>query len=97
MRINGTKNSSLASHLAESIAGAATIRAFKAEKRFFAENLNLVDAYASSNFHTFTANEWLSQRLEILSAIMLANLALFTTLVHQGYEGSGLKYYIVQF
>ncbi|KAK0586507.1 hypothetical protein LWI29_008156 [Acer saccharum] len=90
MRINGTRNSLLASHLAESIAGAMTIRAFKDEERFFAQNLNLIDTYASSSFHSFTANEWLIQRLETLSAVLLATLALFTTLVHQGYGGSGL-------
>ncbi|KAK2664216.1 hypothetical protein Ddye_002790 [Dipteronia dyeriana] len=89
MRINGTRNSLLASHLAESIAGAMTIRAFKDEERFFAQNLNLIDTYACSSFHSFTANEWLIQRLETLSAVLLATLALFTTLVHQGYGGSG--------
>ncbi|KAK3227981.1 hypothetical protein Dsin_007843 [Dipteronia sinensis] len=90
MRINGMRNSLLASHLTESIAGAMTIRAFKDEERFFAQNLNLIDTYASSSFHSFAANEWLVQRLETLSAILLATLALFTTLVHQGYGGSGL-------
>lgn len=90
MRINGTRNSLIASHLAESIAGVTTIRAFKDEERFFAQNLNLIDTYASSFFHSFAANEWLNQRVETLGAIFLAALALFTTLFHQGYGGSGL-------
>lgn len=90
MRINGTRNSMVASHLAESVAGVTTIRAFENEERFFAENLKLVDTCASSFFHSFTANEWLNLRLEILGAIILAFLAFLTTLVHRGYDGSGL-------
>ncbi|KAJ0106295.1 hypothetical protein Patl1_17586 [Pistacia atlantica] len=89
IRINGTRNSLLASHLAESIAGAVTIRAFVDEERFFAKNLDLIDENSTSSFHSFTAKEWLIQRLETLSAIVIATSALFTTLLHQGYAGSG--------
>ncbi|KAK4839516.1 hypothetical protein QYF36_022489 [Acer negundo] len=38
MRINGTTKSLVTNHLAESIAGALTIRAFKEEERFHAKN-----------------------------------------------------------
>lgn len=89
MRINGTRSSLLASHLAETVAGAMTIRAFQNEERFFAKNLDLIDAYASSFFHSFTAREWLIQRLETLSAIVLATSALCTTLLHKGHKGAG--------
>ncbi|KAA8520907.1 hypothetical protein F0562_011580 [Nyssa sinensis] len=89
MRINGTKKSSVASHLAESIAGTMTIRAFQEEDRFFAEYLNVIDMEASPFFHIFTANEWLIQRLEILSTIVLVSSALSITLLHQGRSGSG--------
>ncbi|KAI8571085.1 hypothetical protein RHMOL_Rhmol01G0089200 [Rhododendron molle] len=57
MRIDGTTKSSVASHLAESIAGAVTIRAFGEEDRFSSENLQHIDANASSFFHKFSANE----------------------------------------
>ncbi|KAJ4832339.1 hypothetical protein Tsubulata_002121 [Turnera subulata] len=46
MRINGTTLSSVASHLAESIAGVMTIRAFGEEERFFSKNLELIDKNA---------------------------------------------------
>lgn len=97
MRINGTRSSLLASHLAETVAGVMTIRAFQNEERFFAKNLDLIDTYASSFFHSFTAREWLIQRLETLSAIVLATSALCTTLLHKGHKGAGLHTHIVIF
>ncbi|KAK8521587.1 hypothetical protein V6N12_031481 [Hibiscus sabdariffa] len=90
MRINGTRKSSVASHLAESIAGAMTIRAFGGEDRFFSKNMNLIDANASPDFYNFSANEWLIQRLEILCAIVLSSSALSMTLIPLGSSASGL-------
>jgi len=72
MRINGTTKSLVANHLAESVAGAMTIRAFGQEDRFFAKNLDLIDTNASPFFHNFAASEWLIQRLEALCATVLA-------------------------
>ncbi|XP_057547950.1 ABC transporter C family member 10-like isoform X2 [Amaranthus tricolor] len=72
MRLNGTTKSLVANHVAESFAGAMTIRAFKEEDRFFAKNLDLIDTNASPFFHNFAANEWLILRAETLSAIVLA-------------------------
>ncbi|KAF5947203.1 hypothetical protein HYC85_013160 [Camellia sinensis] len=89
MRIDGTTKSSVASHIAESIAGATTIRAFGEEDRFFAEFLHLIDTNASPFFHSFSANEWLIQRLEIICAIVLSCSALAMTLFHLGASDSG--------
>uniref|UniRef100_A0A2N9FHF0 ABC-type xenobiotic transporter n=1 Tax=Fagus sylvatica TaxID=28930 RepID=A0A2N9FHF0_FAGSY len=88
MRTDGTTKSSLASHLAESIAGAMTIRAFGEEERYFSKNLELIDTNASPYFHGFSASEWLIQRLEIICAIVLSSLALATTLLHLGASAS---------
>ncbi|OMP05463.1 hypothetical protein COLO4_08829 [Corchorus olitorius] len=88
MRINGTTKSSVASHLAESVAGAMTIRAFGEGDRFFSKNMNLIDANASTDFHTFSANEWLIQRLEILCALLLSSSALAMTLIPLGASAS---------
>ncbi|KAK2966470.1 hypothetical protein RJ640_018999 [Escallonia rubra] len=97
MRIDGTTKSSCASHLAESIAGAVTIRAFRQEERFFSDNLHLIDVNASSYFHKFAANEWLIQRLEMLCAIVVSASALAMTLVslkasESGFVGMALSY-----
>lgn len=90
MRISGTTKSVLASYLAESIAGAMTIRAFGEEERFFEKYLDIIDANASPNFHSFSVNEWLIQRLEILCAVVLASSALALTLLSLGSSSSGL-------
>ncbi|EOY23417.1 Multidrug resistance-associated protein 14 isoform 2, partial [Theobroma cacao] len=84
MRINGTTKSLVANHLAESIAGTVTIRAFEEEERFFAKNLHLTDTNASPFFHSFAANEWLIQRLETLSATVLASAAFCMVLLPPG-------------
>ncbi|XP_057969287.1 ABC transporter C family member 10-like [Malania oleifera] len=88
-RINGTTTSLVTSHLAESIAGVVTIRAFGQEERFFAKNLDLIDTNASPFFHSFTATEWLIGRLEVLCAIVLSTSALLITLLGHGYSSSG--------
>ncbi|KAK7391291.1 hypothetical protein VNO78_19705 [Psophocarpus tetragonolobus] len=84
MRLNGTTKSFVANHLAESVAGAVTIRAFKEEDRFFEKNLDLIDVNASPYFHSFAANEWLIQRLETVSAVVLASAALCMVVLPPG-------------
>ncbi|XP_074326450.1 ABC transporter C family member 10-like isoform X1 [Apium graveolens] len=97
MRIDGTTKSSVASQLAESIAGAESIRAFKEEDRFISENFRLIDANSIPHFHSFSANEWLIQRLEGLCAIIVSFSALGMTLMpleasKSGYVGMALAY-----
>ncbi|KAM7529172.1 hypothetical protein LguiB_032582 [Lonicera macranthoides] len=89
MRINGTTKSLLASHIAESIAGSVTIRAFEEQDRFFEKNLDLIDKNASPFFHSFAANEWLIQRIEILGATVLASSALCMVLLPRGVLSAG--------
>jgi ATP-binding cassette subfamily C (CFTR/MRP) protein 2 len=81
MRMNGTTKSFVANHLAESAAGVMTIRAFNKEERFFAKNLDLIDTNASPFFHSFSANEWLIQWIELVSAAVLASAALCMVLL----------------
>ncbi|CAN8254232.1 unnamed protein product [Cochlearia groenlandica] len=89
MRINGTTKSLVANHLAESVAGAITIRAFDEEERFFKKSLTLIDTNASPFLHSFAANEWLIQRLETASAIVLASTAFCMVLLPTGTFSSG--------
>ncbi|KAL4565466.1 hypothetical protein LXL04_029562 [Taraxacum kok-saghyz] len=90
MRLDGTSKSFVTSHLAQSIAGAVTIRAFGEEDRFFFEHLHLIDNNASPFFHSFSANEWLIQRLEILCAVVVASFALAITLLPFEASDSGI-------
>ncbi|KAL6127593.1 hypothetical protein ACLB2K_070957 [Fragaria x ananassa] len=89
MRINGTTKSFVANHLAESVSGAITIRAFNEEERFSAKNFQLIDTNASPYFHSYSANEWLIQRLEIIRAAVLASAALCMVLLSHGTFTSG--------
>ncbi|XP_072977430.1 ABC transporter C family member 10-like [Typha angustifolia] len=89
MRINGTTRSLVANHLAESISGAVTIRAFEEEDRFFAKNLELIDRDSSPFFYNFATSEWLIQRLETMSAAVLSSSALVMALLPPGTFSSG--------
>ncbi|EEC69504.1 hypothetical protein OsI_38732 [Oryza sativa Indica Group] len=90
MRINGTTKSLVANHLAESISGAVTVRAFKQEGCFFARFLELIDNNASPSFHCFAATEWLTQRLEIMATTILSSSAFVITLLPQGTLSPGV-------
>ncbi|OVA05092.1 ABC transporter [Macleaya cordata] len=90
MRINCTTKSLVVNHLAESIAGAMTIRAFDEEDQLFSKYLYVVDKNASPFFHNFTTNEWLMQRLKILCAIVLSSSALIMSLLLPKTLSSGL-------
>ncbi|XP_010228010.1 ABC transporter C family member 10 isoform X2 [Brachypodium distachyon] len=97
MRINGTTKSALANHLGESISGAITIRAFEEEDRFLAKNLELVDKNAGPYFYNFAATEWLIQRLETMSALVLSSSAFIMAILPQGtfspgFVGMALSY-----
>ena len=87
--MNGTTKSALASHLSESIAGAVTIRAFGQEERFFSKNLEFIDANSSADFNSFSTNEWLIERLELLCAIVLSASAFAITSIQSGASSSG--------
>jgi len=89
MRLNGTTKSSLANHVAETVAGAATIRAFEEEDRSFEKNLDLIDINANSFFHSFASNEWLIQQLETISAVVLTAAALCMVMLPPGTFTSG--------
>nr|KYP75577.1 ABC transporter C family member 9 [Cajanus cajan] len=59
-------------HFSESLAGAASIRAFDQEGRFIYTNLLLVDGFSRPWFHNVSAMEWLSFRLNLLSNFVFA-------------------------
>lgn len=89
MRMNGTTKSLLANHVAETVAGAVTIRAFEEEDRYFEKNLDLIDINASAFFHSFASNEWLFLRLETISAVVLTAAALCMIMLPPGTLSSG--------
>ncbi|XP_038906745.1 ABC transporter C family member 9-like isoform X2 [Benincasa hispida] len=80
-RLSGIHQSPIMHHFAESLAGAATIRAFNKEDQFFNTNLCLIDDFSKTWFHNNSVMEWLSFRLNVLSHFVFAfSLALLVTL-----------------
>lgn len=71
-RLAGIQRAPILHHFAESLAGAATIRAFDQEERFTYSNLGLIDNHSRPWFHNVSAMEWLSFRLNILSNFVFA-------------------------
>ncbi|EPS69672.1 hypothetical protein M569_05085, partial [Genlisea aurea] len=72
-RLAGNQRSPILHHFAESLSGAATIRAFNDQKRFIDGNLSLIDNHSRSWFHNVAAMEWLSFRLNQLSNFVFAS------------------------
>ena len=95
MWINGTTKSLVANHLAESAAGAMTIRAFEKEDRSFKKNRDLIDTNASPFFHSFATNEWLIQWVEIVCAVVLASAALCMVLLPHRTFSSGQYIFVI--
>ncbi|CAH9085442.1 unnamed protein product [Cuscuta epithymum] len=71
-RLAGIERAPILHHFAESLSGAATIRAFNQKKRFVDANLCLIDNHSRPWFHNVSAMEWLSFRLNQLSNFVFA-------------------------
>ncbi|XP_020261320.1 putative ABC transporter C family member 15 isoform X1 [Asparagus officinalis] len=71
-RLSGIQRAPILHHFAESLSGAATIRAFGQEGRFTKANLILIDNHSRPWFHNISAMEWLSFRLNVLSNFVFA-------------------------
>ncbi|KAK6143026.1 hypothetical protein DH2020_023374 [Rehmannia glutinosa] len=80
-RLAGIQRAPILHHFAESLSGAATIRAFDQQERFTNANLCLIDNHSRPYFHNVSAMEWLSFRLNQLSYFVFAfSLVLLVTL-----------------
>ncbi|RKO85786.1 ABC transporter type 1, transmembrane domain-containing protein, partial [Blyttiomyces helicus] len=74
-RLSSTLRSPLYSHISESLAGIPTIRAYGAEKRFAARQLDLMNQANSPEYLQLTANTWVALRAETLSGSISPSLA----------------------
>ncbi|KAG8363494.1 hypothetical protein BUALT_Bualt19G0028200 [Buddleja alternifolia] len=80
-RLAGIQRAPILHHFAESLSGAATIRAFGQRERFSNANLYLIDNHSRPWFHNVAAMEWLSFRLNQLANFIFAfSLVLLVTL-----------------
>uniref|UniRef100_A0A0D9W8R5 ABC transporter domain-containing protein n=1 Tax=Leersia perrieri TaxID=77586 RepID=A0A0D9W8R5_9ORYZ len=65
-RLSGIQKAPILHHFGETFYGAAIIRAFSQEDRFYRENLTLLDNHSRPWFHLMAAVEWLSFRMNLL-------------------------------
>ncbi|CAK9178977.1 unnamed protein product [Ilex paraguariensis] len=80
-RLSGIQRAPILHHFAESLTGAATIRAFDQKDRFIDANLLLIDSHSRPWFHNVSAMEWLSFRLNQLANFVFAfSLVVLVTL-----------------
>jgi ATP-binding cassette, subfamily C (CFTR/MRP), member 1 len=79
-RIDSITNSPIYSHFSETLNGVTTIRAYRAEERFRAENEARLDHNLAVYFPSASINRWLGQRLEFIGTVTLALTALFAVL-----------------
>lgn len=67
-RLDSVTRSPIYSHFAESVAGLATIRAYRRRAAFVAESGRRVDANDRAYHHLWSANRWLALRLQLLGS-----------------------------
>jgi ATP-binding cassette subfamily C (CFTR/MRP) protein 1 len=79
-RLQSKAKSPVVSHFSETIAGASTIRAYRAQATFRDTAATRLDAYLRAKFYSTTANRWLATRLEATGAVCVAVAALFCIL-----------------
>ncbi|CAL9108920.1 unnamed protein product [Musa textilis] len=89
VRIVSIQKSPVIHLFGESIAGAATIRGFRQEKRFMKRNLYLLDCFTRPFFCSIATIEWLCLRMELLSTFAFAVcMALLVSFPHGSIDPS---------
>ncbi|KZT52688.1 glycoside hydrolase family 43 protein [Calocera cornea HHB12733] len=97
-RLDAVSRSPVFASFQETLGGLQSIRAFRQQKRFIAENEARVDANQQAYFPSFTCNRWLAVRLEflgsciILTSAMLATWSVITGRVSAGLVGLMMSY-----
>ncbi|XP_067948420.1 ATP-binding cassette sub-family C member 5-like [Watersipora subatra] len=83
-RIENVTRSPLFSHVATTVQGLGTIRAYKKEEQFFREFNRLQDRNNMALFLFQTAMRWSAVRLDILSLLVVLATALFIAFMPEG-------------
>lgn len=71
-RLSQIQRAPILHHFAESLTGAASIRAYGQKDRFRKANISLVNNHSRPWFHNISAVEWLCFRLNMLSNFVFA-------------------------
>ncbi|XP_021341468.1 multidrug resistance-associated protein 1-like [Mizuhopecten yessoensis] len=94
-RIESTTRSPIYNHFSETIAGAATIRAYGQQDRFIETSVQRVDKNILFYFTRISSNRWLGTRLEFVGNLIVFAAALFAVLsndVSSGTVGLSVSY-----
>ncbi|KAI9139662.1 multi drug resistance-associated protein MRP [Paraphysoderma sedebokerense] len=91
-RLDSVSRSPVFSHFSETLGGIETIRAYRQQLRFIAENNYRVDENLKAYFPIISGNRWLALRLEFLGSLVVFSAALFCVLevVYNGNIDSGI-------
>ncbi|OWY98123.1 Multidrug resistance protein ABC transporter, partial [Phytophthora megakarya] len=92
-RMEGITRTPVYNLFSETLSGLATIRAFGMEKQFSARNRHVVDTNTNLFMTYWSANRWLSTRLDLLSVVVIfvVTFYLVTTRGSVGSMTSGLS------
>ncbi|KAF2086948.1 multidrug resistance-associated protein 1 [Saccharata proteae CBS 121410] len=88
-RLDSVSKSPIYAHFQESLSGISTIRAYRQQGRFAAENEWRVDANLRAYFPSINANRWLAVRLEFIGSVIILAAASFS--IVSVATGSGLS------
>eukprot|EP01002_Notosolenus_urceolatus_P004501 NODE_218_length_2460_cov_12.452509_g169_i0.p1 GENE.NODE_218_length_2460_cov_12.452509_g169_i0~~NODE_218_length_2460_cov_12.452509_g169_i0.p1 ORF type:complete len:769 (+),score=229.86 NODE_218_length_2460_cov_12.452509_g169_i0:233-2308(+) len=94
-RIAAVSSSPMYSHVAESLNGVVTIRAFGVTERFVAQHDNTINDYHSVHWATLNISRWLNVRLDLLGAtvsLITSTLVVLNTSLPPGVAGMLMQY-----
>ena len=84
------------SHFTETVTGATTIRAYRAQHRFIEENKNRIDANVRCAYLNYASNRWLGTRVENCGNLVILFASLFAILsrdtISPGLAGLSITY-----
>ncbi|GAA5860287.1 hypothetical protein JCM3774_000370 [Rhodotorula dairenensis] len=91
-RLDATTKSPIFASFQETLGGVSTIRAYRQNARFIAENEARVDRNQEAYFPSINCNRWLAIRLEFIGACLILATALLavTTLVRTSNVNAGI-------
>ena len=79
-RLESVSRSPIYSHFQETLNGVATIRAYRKQEEFTADNASKVDYNQEAYYPGLCANRWLAIRLEFVGNVIVLSAALFAVL-----------------
>uniref|UniRef100_A0A914UUG0 Multidrug resistance-associated protein 7 n=1 Tax=Plectus sambesii TaxID=2011161 RepID=A0A914UUG0_9BILA len=79
-RLTSTSLSPLYGHLTDTIAGLATIRAFRSTERFISQLRSKLTIHLRAQYSALVCSQWLAVRLQMLAVVMVTGVALTAVL-----------------